>query len=143
MDPQDNELLDLVRPGLGHVDQDDQGEPVNDRADGAAKRLKDGLNEVLARLEIPGCAAGVASIVMMRLGVDHECDREVCLMSDEDQHAVEDGERKHQLELSMYNHGVDGGPRFLVGAAHTDTDVDETVAAAERALTEVRAAGLV
>jgi hypothetical protein len=25
------ELLDLVRPGLGHVDQDDQGEPVNDQ----------------------------------------------------------------------------------------------------------------
>jgi hypothetical protein len=31
MDPHDNELLDLVRPGLGHVDQDDQGEPVNDQ----------------------------------------------------------------------------------------------------------------
>jgi len=26
-----DELLELVRPGLGHVDQDDQGEPVNDR----------------------------------------------------------------------------------------------------------------
>ena len=118
-------------------------EPINDRADAAAQRLKDGLNDVLARLEIPGCAAGVASIVMLRLGVDHECDKELCLMSDEDQHTVEDGERKHQIELSMYNNGVDSGTRFLVGAAHTDTDVDETVAAAERALTEVRAAGLV
>ena len=27
----DDQLLDLVRPGLGHVDQDDQGEPVNDQ----------------------------------------------------------------------------------------------------------------
>ena len=27
----DEQLLDLVRPGLGHLDQDDQGEPVNDQ----------------------------------------------------------------------------------------------------------------
>jgi glutamate-1-semialdehyde 2,1-aminomutase len=118
-------------------------EPINDRANAAATRLKDGLNEALVRLEIPGCAAGIASIIVMRLGVDHECDKEVCLMSDEDQHTVEDGVRGHQLELSMYNHGVDGGPRFLVGAAHSDRDIDETVEAAERALIEVRAAGLV
>jgi hypothetical protein len=31
MDPTDDDLLALVRPGLGHVDQDDQGEPVNDQ----------------------------------------------------------------------------------------------------------------
>ena len=117
-------------------------EPINDRADAAAARLKDGLNEVLARLEIPGCVAGVASAVFMRLGVDHECDKEVCIMSDEDQHTIEDGARRHQLELAMYNHGVDGGPRFIVSAAHADQDIDDTIDAAERALTEVRVAGL-
>jgi len=31
MDPQDNELLDLVRPGLGHVDQGDDLDPVDDQ----------------------------------------------------------------------------------------------------------------
>jgi len=31
MDPQDNELLDLVRPGLGHVDQGEDLDPVDDQ----------------------------------------------------------------------------------------------------------------
>jgi hypothetical protein len=31
MATEDNELFDLVRPGLGHDDQDDQGDPVDDR----------------------------------------------------------------------------------------------------------------
>jgi hypothetical protein len=31
MDPQDNELLDLVRPGLGHVDQGEDLDHVDDR----------------------------------------------------------------------------------------------------------------
>ena len=68
--------------------------PVNDTADAMAARLKDGLNDLLARMEIPGCAAGVSSVVFLRLGVDHECDREVCIMSHEDQRIVDDGARK-------------------------------------------------
>ena len=118
-------------------------QPINDRADAAAARLKAGLNEVLSRLEIPGCSAGIASAIFLRLGVDHECDKEVCVLTPEDQHNVEDGARRHQLGLAMYNHGVDGGPRFIVSSAHTDRDIDETVAASEKALLDLRAAGLV
>ena len=118
-------------------------QPINDRADAAAARLKDGLNEVLTRLEIPGCSAGIASAIFLRLGVDHECDKEVCVLTPEDQHTVEDAARRHQLGLAMYNHGVDGGPRFIVSSAHSARDIDETVAASEKALIDLRAAGLV
>jgi glutamate-1-semialdehyde 2,1-aminomutase len=118
-------------------------QPINDRATAAADRLKAGMNEVLGRLEIPGCAAGVGSAIFLRLGVDHECDKEVCLLSDADQHTVEDGARKHQLELAMYSNGADGGPRFIVSSVHTDRDIDETVEAVERSLVSVRGLGLV
>ena len=118
-------------------------QPINDRATAAANRLKAGLNDVLSKLEIPGCAAGVGSAIFLRLGVDHECDQEVCLMSDEDQHKVEDRTVRHQLELAMYSNGADGGQRFIVSSVHTDRDIDETVEAAERSLTAVRAQGLV
>jgi len=118
-------------------------QPINNRATAASDRLKAGLNDVLARLEIPGCAAGVGSCIFLRLGVDHECDREVCLLSDADQHIVEDSARNHQLELAMYYNGADGGPRFIVSSVHTDQDIDETIEAAEQSLIAVRGLGLV
>ena len=116
--------------------------PVNETANARAARLKDGLNDLLGRMEVPGCASGVASCIFLRLGVDHECDREVCLLTEEEQHTAEDGARTHQLSLAMYNHGVDAGARFIVSAAHTEQDIDETVDAAGEALTELRAQGL-
>ena len=117
--------------------------PVNERADAMATRLKDGLNDLLSRMEIPGCANGVASLVFLNLGADHECDKEVCIMSEEDQQVVEDPTRAHQLQLALLNHGVDAERRFILGATHTEKDIDDTVDAAGRALTELRAEALV
>ena len=117
--------------------------PVNETADAMASRLKDGLNELLSRMEIPGCASGVSSLIFIRLGVNHECDKEVCVMSTEDQHVIEDQARSHQLQLALLNHSVDSGTRFILSAAHTERDIDDTVDAMEKALAEVRAEGLV
>ena len=117
--------------------------PVNETTDAMATRLKDGLNDLLSRMEIPGCAAGVSSAIFLRLGVDHECDKEVCVLSPADQRIVDDGARKEELTMALYNHGVDSGPRFLLGMKHSEQDIDDTVEAAERALAEVRAEGLV
>ena len=116
---------------------------VNDTADARATRLKDGFNDLLARLEVPGCASGVASVVFLRLGVDHECDKEVCVMSEEDQREVDSAARKDQLTLALYNHGVDATNRFIMSIAHSEQDVDETVEVAGKALMEVREQGLV
>jgi glutamate-1-semialdehyde 2,1-aminomutase len=116
--------------------------PVNDTANAMAARLKDGLNDLLSRLEIPGCASGVASLVFLRLGVDHECDREVCILSPEEMRVAGDPKLAAQLNLALLNRGVHSGTRFILMSAHREEDVDETVEAFEGALAEVRGLGL-
>jgi glutamate-1-semialdehyde 2,1-aminomutase len=117
---------------------------VNERADAMASRLKDGLNDLLSRMEIPGCASGVSSLSFLRLGVDHECDKEVCVLTPEQRRVEQNAARDHQLGLALYNRGVDsGGGRFILSATHTERDIDDTVKAMGEALAEVRALGLV
>ena len=116
---------------------------VNETADAMATRLKAGLNDLLSRMEIPGCANGVASLIFLNLGADHECDKEVCILSEEDQRVAENRVREHQFSLALLNHGVDAGPRFILGATHTEKDIDDTVAAVGNALAELRAEALV
>ena len=119
--------------------------PVNDTADANAENLKAGLNDLLSRLEVPGCVSGVKSLLFVRLGADHECDREVCMLSHDDFARTQNGPRNAQLQLALLNHGVDpmsAGTRLIVGAAHTEQDIADTVNAYEKALTEVREIGL-
>ena len=117
--------------------------PVNDTADARASRLKNGLNDLLTRMEIPGCSSGVASLVFLRLGADHECDKEVCVLSDEQMRITADPQRNAQLNLALLNNGVHSTTRFILSAAHEEQDIDETVEAVGRALSEVRGLGLV
>ena len=117
--------------------------PVNDTANARASRLKAGLNELLTKMEIPGCSSGVASLVFLRLGADHECDKEVCVLSDEQMRITNDPERNGQLNLALLNNGVHATTRFILSAAHVEQDIDETVEAIGQSLTEVRSLGLV
>ena len=117
--------------------------PVIDNANAMATRLKNGLNDLLTRMEIPGCASGVASLAFMRLGVDHECDKEVCVLSPEQARIANDAGRTQQLSLALLNHGVHSTARFILMEAHRPEDIDETVDAFEKALTDVRGLGLV
>ena len=116
--------------------------PVNDTANAMAARLKDSLNDLLSRLKIPGCASGIASLIFLRLGVAHECDREVCILSPEEMRVVGDPKLAAQLNLALLNRGVHSGMRFILMSAHREEDVDETVEAFEGALAEVRGLGL-
>ena len=119
--------------------------PVNETADATSAKLKAGLNDLLARMEVPGCASGVNSLLFLRLGVEHECDKEVCMMEHDDFVVTQNPQRNAQLQLSCLNHGIDpmsNGTRLIVGAAHTDQDVTDTLEAYEKALTEVREMGL-
>ena len=116
--------------------------PVNAAADTRSEQLKSGLNDLLSRMEIPGCCSGVASLLFLRLGVDHECDKEVCVLSHEDMAKTADARRNQQLNLALLNHGVQAGSRFILNAALTEDDIDQTVDAFEKSLTEVRDQGL-
>jgi glutamate-1-semialdehyde 2,1-aminomutase len=117
--------------------------PVNETANARASRLKAGLNDLLTKMEIPGCSSGVASLVFLRLGADHECDKEVCVLSDEQMRITNDPERNGQLNLALLNNGVHATTRFILSAAHEEQDIDETVEAIGKSLTEVRSLGLV
>jgi len=118
-------------------------EPINQRADAAAARLKRGLRDVLARMEVPGHIHGIASIVNMALGVHCDCDGELCTAPHEELgKATQYGQ---PLKRSMLNAGVDimGGRGFLVSATHGEGEIDRTVAAFEEALTAMRDEGMV
>ena len=43
---------------------------VNETADAMGQRLKDGINNLLAKIEVDGCATGISSLIFLRLGVD-------------------------------------------------------------------------
>jgi glutamate-1-semialdehyde 2,1-aminomutase len=117
--------------------------PVNETADARARQLKDGLNDLLMRMEVPGCCTGIASLMFLRLGVDHERDREYCVLTREQTAQANNPARDQQLNLALLNKGVQSGSRFILTAAHTEDDIDFTVDAFEGALSEVRELGLV
>ncbi len=115
--------------------------PVNVRADAAADRLKQGLNDVFARLEVPGHAYGLASIVHTRIGVQAEID-EYGIIQGEARGAPMGAEADRLLGLAMMNEGIDSHDRFLTAMTHADEDIDRTVAAFEKSVSQVRGLGL-
>ncbi len=115
-------------------------EPVNERADEAAARLKLGLQEALTKMEVSGHVHGIASIVHVALGVECGCGGDICSLPHSDLAEATAVPRSEMLKLAMLNEGVDmmGGIGFMTSAAHRDEDVDRTVEAFERSLVALR-----
>ena len=118
-------------------------EPINDTANERADQLKRGLNDVLGRLEIPGGVTGITSLLFLHLGLDRDYDPDYCILTPEERARSMEPERIRQLSLSLLNHGVQAGNRFILTAAHTEDDIAHTINAYESALTEIRELGLV
>ncbi|HLC29449.1 MAG TPA: aspartate aminotransferase family protein, partial [Dehalococcoidia bacterium] len=120
----------------------------NARADAMAQRLRDGLNQVLDRLGVPGCANGVASMCHIRLGrecgaQDGACDRSICRLAPAEIRAGMTSALQDALKLGMLNHGVDLMSRnAIASSAHTEQDIDHTISAFEETLNEMLAEGL-
>ncbi len=123
--------------------------PVNETADAMGQRLKDGINDLLAKIEVEGYATGISSLIFLRLGVDPTtADPDRNPSAARDMRASENPELQAQLNLAMLNHGVHagsahGGARFILSAAHTEQDIDATVEAVGSALNDVREQGLI
>ena len=121
---------------------------VNDTAAAQGERLKAGLNEMLTKMEVQGCATGINSLIFLRLGVDASmADPDKNPNAARDMRNSDNAELQSQLNLAMLNHGVHagnvhGGARFILSAAHTDSDIDTTVEAIGSALTDAREQGL-
>ena len=126
---------------LGIVERDG----IVETAEKQAVRLKDGINQVLQSMEIPGGAYGVSSIVMVSLGTPVDTD---------DPHAVpvgvEQGGRPvanevlDQLQLAIINEGLWTHPASMIlSSTHSDHDIDETVNKYKAGLQAVRSSGLI
>lgn len=121
-----------------------KNEPICETADDRAAQLKIGLNDLLQRMEIPGCAYGVSSIVHMRLGLDHQCDHEYCTEGEQAMMVGVGDDTTALLAQALVNEGVWGGPTsFILSATHTEADIDLTLDRYERALQSVRSEGAI
>ena len=119
-------------------------EPINETADARAQQLKDGLNDILTKMEIPGCAYGVSSIVHMRLGLDHECDKVYCDTAAQAMMTAGGDDVAKLLNRATVNEGIWGNPlSFILSATHAEDDIDQTLEKYERALQNVRTEGAI
>ena len=119
-------------------------EPVNERADAMAERLKAGMRDALGKTEVTGHVHGIASIIHVVLGAECECSGENCTLPHSEL-AERTAAQSGPLKLAMLNEGIDmmGGIGFIVSAAHDEKDIDDTAAGFERALHALRADGVI
>ena len=119
-------------------------QPINERADAMAARLKAGFNEVLGRLEIPGHVHGIASMLHVVLA-DCDCDREICTMTHREISAAAASPATTAMKRGLQNRGVDimGRETILVSGVHNEADIDQTIEAFSDTMAAVRAEGLI
>ena len=119
-------------------------QPINQRADAAAAQLKTGLNEIFARMEVPGHAHGMASLIHLTMR-DCDCDRELCTMPHQEISEAANAAVTVSLKRALMNNGVDimGKGSFIVSATHRSEEVERTLSAFEESLTAMRREGIV
>ena len=119
-------------------------QPINQHADAMAARLKSGLNEIFGKMEVAGHAHGIASMIHVVLA-DCDCGRDICTMPHRQIQETTASAAVTALKRGLQNNGVDimGRDAFLVSGAHSEGDIDQTLAAFESTLAAVREDGLV
>jgi glutamate-1-semialdehyde 2,1-aminomutase len=113
-----------------------------ERADAAAARLVHGLNRLFEERSVEGSAWAVSSMwhVNLATGAERPADLEWDVAAEP---AGVAPSLVAPLKWSLFNHGVDlmntGG---MTSSAHTDEDIDATIAAFAAAIEDLRAEGL-
>lgn len=122
-----------------------ESEPINERADAMADRLKRGLTEALIKMEVAGHIHGIASIVHVILGVECHCGGGICTLPHDQIDRATTPNTRNQLRMAMLNEGVDmmAGLGFMVSSAHNEEQIDFAVSAFERSLAILREEGVV
>jgi glutamate-1-semialdehyde 2,1-aminomutase len=119
-------------------------QPINQQADAMAARLKSGINELFGKMEMAGHAHGIASLIHVVMA-DCDCGREICTMPHSEIKKAVGSPQTTALKRGLQNSGVDimGREGFLVSAAHTEREIDDTLEAFETTLAAIRSEGLV
>lgn len=117
---------------------------VQHKADGLAAQLRRGMNEILRRLDIPGCAYGESSVFHLALGTCPTVDRGDVRDPGLPAATLKAGPAMAQhLEMAMLNHGVHlfragGFTSFVSEPEHVSLTLD----AFEASMRELRLEGL-
>jgi glutamate-1-semialdehyde 2,1-aminomutase len=114
-------------------------------ADGLNESLIAGLNEVLEREGVPGCAYGLASYFHILLGREAERPSGGIEWPGKEPPARMPFRLVGELKRGMLNHGVDlmGGTGGFTSGVHTEADIEQTVKAFEETVRQMRNEGLV
>ena len=120
-------------------------QPIVERADATAARLKRGLRDALTKMEVTGHVHGISSVVHVALGAECDCDGEICTLPHTQLAEATAPPKSDSIKLAMLNEGVDmmGGIGFMVSSVHQEQEIDRTVEAFERALAALRDDGVV
>ena len=122
-------------------------EPVVEKADRAAKRLKDGINEAFIKNEVTGHSHGISSLVQVNLGYECDCDRALCTMPYEEIYRSMPFEKTRAIRRAVLVNGSDAmdwnGLCYVVSSVHDDEVVDRTIEGFNQALQDLRADGVV
>ncbi len=123
------------------------GEP-NRAADAAALRLASGMNEIIAKRGVQGCAYGYASMLHIVLGQPARLPDDGITYAwptaDHRQAPRISHEIEFALRRAMLNEGVDlMHAGMMVSSVHSDRDVDATIEAFDRSLAALQAEGIV
>ncbi len=128
-------MLSLIKDGGYHR-----------HADALNARLVHALNAALERVRAPGCVYGLASYFHISLGQDapRPASGIEWAWLNGDLPARTSPSLAMALKRGMLNHGVDlmSGAGGFVSGVHTETDIDQTVAAFDATAREMRAEGL-
>jgi glutamate-1-semialdehyde 2,1-aminomutase len=121
---------------------------VQQHADRMAALLRAGFNDVLARRDVPGFVWGESSVFHTMLGTScaNRTSGDLHTPEGVSPQALKAGsppELGHTLHLSMLNQGIDlfhGGG--LLSSAHSNSDIDRTVAAFDASIATMKEGGL-
>lgn len=122
--------------------------PANYTADRAALRLASAANEVIARRRAPGAVYGLASMLQLQMGLAVNLPDDGITFAwgsaDHREAPHPNAATMAHLRRALLNEGVDMMPSgwMMVSSAHSEADVDATVAALDRALGAMQAEGL-
>ena len=113
-----------------------------ERADATTAALVRGLNALFADRAVPGSAFAVSSMWHLNLGYDAPRPSDVEWDAAEEARGVDDALLR-PLRQALLNHGVDlMGAGGMVSATHGGAEVQDTLAAFDAAISDLRAEGL-
>jgi glutamate-1-semialdehyde 2,1-aminomutase len=119
-------------------------EPINSRAEEAARFLKAGLNRIMRNSGVPGFAYGFSSLVWVVLGKAYEDKTTEHTFPYEEVKIALISPLHKVFKRALLNEGVDimGTGEFILSASHTQKDIEDTLEAFEKTVFGMKKEGL-